>query len=350
MKKNLFLLLLLSMVAFVSCEKANDDIDMNLVVFTDENNNPIDILDFGYMPTNNDFLLKIKNNNRSSFYARIENHSLPSWISSVYPSACNIPKGGEQTYTIAINRERFREGQGEALLTVLGNFDMKKSLPILVFNAIPTIINGYVGIINSTSARLRGEITEVGEPACTERGFVYSTSAMPTIENGTKLTTSDLSEPKFSADITNLTPNKTYHARAYAINPIGTIYSDDVSFILSEDESIYDYKGLYVEGGASLFAQAQDIGEGDWYTVKSMCENSAIGGFDNWRLPSRDELLFLSENQDVFGEFIENGIYWGSTTHEVPNFRYAHNTDPSKKSGYNETHVVHKARCVRSSN
>ena len=348
MKKNLFLLLLLPMVAFVSCEKANDDIDMNLVVFTDENNTPIDILDFGYMPTNNELSIKIKNNNNKTLYGRIEIRT--SWIISAHNLNCDIKKGGEQTYTVVIDRESLREGRHDGLLKVVGPLGAEKLLPVLVFNATPTIVNGYVGIINSTSARLRGEITEAGEPACTERGFVYSTSATPTIENGTKLTASDLSEPKFSADITNLTPNKTYHVRAYAINPIGAIYSDDVSFTLSEDESIYDYKGLYVEGGTSLFAQAQDIGEGNWFTVKSMCENSAIGGFDNWRLPTREELLFLDENQDVFGEFIENGIYWGSTTHEVPNFRYAHNTDPSKSSGYNETHVVHKARCVRSSN
>ena len=347
MKRNFFLLLLLPMMAFIACD--GDEVSINSIVFTNENNVPIDTLDFGYT-TDNVRTFKIKNKNSRSFYWKIIRENGTYWIVSISPESGEIPSGGEQVITVTIDKEGLQRGENTTILTVQNMASERKELPVLAIGTVPTAINGYVGVINSTSARLRGEITEAGEPAYTERGFVHSTTAMPTIENGTKLIVPNSSEAKFSADIAGLTPNKTYHARAYVISPLGIVYSEDVSFTPSND---YDYKGIYVQDGGSLAAHTHDVGEGNWDTMKCMCENSAVGGFDDWRLPTRDELLFLSEHRDDFGNFVEKGRYWSSTSFlgkEMWVVEFNDYTDANRASVPDAINRVYKARCVRSLN
>jgi hypothetical protein len=63
----------------------------------------------------------------------------------------------------------------------------------------------------------------------TARGITYSTTANPTIQNGTVIT-GGAGEGAYSTVIAGLTDNKTYYVRAYATNAIGTTYSSQVSF------------------------------------------------------------------------------------------------------------------------
>jgi len=72
-------------------------------------------------------------------------------------------------------------------------------------------------------------IQNTGGSFITETGFVWSTSANPTIDLSTK-TVDGSGTGIFTSYISGLTPNTTYHLRAYATNSVGTAYSADSVF------------------------------------------------------------------------------------------------------------------------
>jgi len=245
---------------------------------------------------------------------------------------------GENTITLNLD---YQDKRKELLVSATGT-------------ALPTLAAGRAGVINATSVRLFGEITNAGVPAYTERGFVYSTTANPTLENGTKITVANSSENKFSTDVTNLTSNRTYHARTYVISVLGTFYSTNASFTPSAE---YDYITVSTQS-ASLTAHTHDIGgKHDWQTAKSMCENSVVGGFNNWRLPSRDELLFLYQHRYDFGNFVigntSEATYWtgelaSDVRYWVRHFgNYGETASASVGSGFVSRTELHNVRCVR---
>jgi uncharacterized protein (TIGR02145 family) len=95
--------------------------------------------------------------------------------------------------------------------------------------APPTLTTTPVSVITQTSAVSGGNITSDGGDAITARGVCWATTVNPTTANNK---TSDGSGPgSFTSTITGLTPNATYHVRAYATNSAGTAYGSDLTFI-----------------------------------------------------------------------------------------------------------------------
>ncbi len=154
------------------------------------------------------------------------------------------------------------------------------------------------------SATLHGTIVSVGEPGYTERGFVYGTSPKPTIDDN-KITKSGTGTGAYSLYVTNLPTDVTFYVRAYAINDAGVAYGEDVS-VSSEYITLQ---------AAKLMVQNKDLGEVNWNSAKSMCESSIVGGYTDWRLPTKDELMILYNNRDKIGGFKTSDIgsyYWAS--------------------------------------
>ena len=58
----------------------------------------------------------------------------------------------------------------------------------------------------------------------------------------------------------------------------------------------------------NLEVMTEDLGEMNWDEAKKACEN--LG--DGWRLPTKDELNMMYENQDKIGGFVPFS-YWSST-------------------------------------
>ncbi len=84
--------------------------------------------------------------------------------------------------------------------------------------------------VTLSSADVSGSVTSAGTAAVTERGFVYGTSANPTTLD-TKVTVAlGTGTGAFSATLTGLSANTTYHVRAYAISAAGTAYGADRTF------------------------------------------------------------------------------------------------------------------------
>ena len=93
---------------------------------------------------------------------------------------------------------------------------------------MPTLITANVTNVTQTSATCGGTVIDDGGTEVTERGVCWSLSHNPT-ENGSHAT-SGAGTGSFTVDMTGLTPNTTYFARAYAKNSEGTAYGNEVSF------------------------------------------------------------------------------------------------------------------------
>jgi hypothetical protein len=97
---------------------------------------------------------------------------------------------------------------------------------------LPVVVTNEVTGITAHSASCGGEVTSDGGAEVTERGICWSTNTNPTISNshvsaGTGMGT-------FSAMMSGLSANTTYHVRAYATNEAGTAYGSDKKFTTLE--------------------------------------------------------------------------------------------------------------------
>ena len=70
-----------------------------------------------------------------------------------------------------------------------------------------------------------------------------------------------------------------------------------------------DYVILESDG---FMVQKNDLSNGaDWETAKIICENSRVGGFSDWRLPTKAELAIMYNKRKTIGNFSAD-TYWSS--------------------------------------
>jgi hypothetical protein len=266
---------------------------------------------------------------------------------------------------------------------------------------VPTLSSTTsVSSITLTTASSGGVISNDGGASLTERGVVWGTSTGPTI-SGSK--TSDGTEPgTFTSSLTSLTPSTTYYVRAYATNSVGTGYGTEVSFTTNAIAVGSAYQGgivayLFVSGNTGyvdgeihgLIAATEDIGNSDikWWNLSN--NNSAVttgtaigtgltntnaiinvqGGtagsytyaagvcadysvtdvsgvtYDDWYLPSTDELnkLFLLKGAG-FGNFADD-LYWSSSNYNSSNAN-CHNFTSTQQQNHNKNNGF-SVRAVR---
>lgn len=101
-------------------------------------------------------------------------------------------------------------------------------LAITTSSTAPTVTSDSIGSITSIGATAQGTVVSENGEGVTDRGIVWGTSSNPTTADNK--VTSGSGPGAFSAMISGLTPNTTYHFRSYAINSIGTSYGTDISF------------------------------------------------------------------------------------------------------------------------
>ena len=90
-----------------------------------------------------------------------------------------------------------------------------------------TITN--ISNITENSVAISADITFEGFPEYTEKGFCYSTSPNPTI-NQNIIVVAGNGTGEYSAILNGLTQNTKYYVRAYAKNEVGVAYSDELNF------------------------------------------------------------------------------------------------------------------------
>ena len=100
----------------------------------------------------------------------------------------------------------------------------------------PSITTTAASNITYTTATLGGNVTNANGATVTERGVCWSTTTNPTISNNKKVIGSGTGS--FSAKISELSSNKVYYVRAYAINAKGTSYGNQITFTTKDDGTI----------------------------------------------------------------------------------------------------------------
>ena len=211
----------------------------------------------------------------------------------------------------------------------------------LDFNQIlPVITTKAVTHIDATTATFNGEVESIGDPAYTERGFIYGKMPVPTLEEAGVLTVSasGTGTGAYVRSVSDLETGKTYYVRAYT--KVGTlmVYGNIVSFIA---------KSYYVTLSSGLVVAKEDADDGagaPWSTAIDLCNNSTLAGFTDWRLPTKNELVTMYDNKDLIGGF-KKDVYWSSTSDSNSEAWYV-NFGSGGVSYYYKTRNYY-VRCVR---
>lgn len=398
-------------------------------------------LDFGLNSQNNTLSFNFQNKyNQTLTYEIVHNCG---WISSITPQSGNLSYTSVASVVVVIDRELLSLGENTTKIiirTSLGSYDLNVRA-VKLSNRLPALNTLDVTDIHSSTAVLKGQIIDIGEPRYTKRGFIYSELSSPTPDNSKEVTAIISDEDIFSCGIDGLVLGKSYYVKAFAVNSEGTAYSSNtVKFttqsvspqietlepinIDEENNAIvlrgnviyagdpeyseigFAYSNVYqnptIEDGkiavagfsgtgifekrivlqgplheyyvrsyalsvngevygesvkispteyynipsANLSVQKKDIGCGTWESMNNLCKNSTVGGFTDWRLPTKEELATLFNLREEIGGFEGSG-YWSSSFNG--SYRYIINFSSGSLSSYYAGNEFH-ARCVRTIN
>ncbi len=143
---------------------------------------------------------------------------------------------------------------------------------------VPVVETAVVTGISLISANSGGNVTSDGGASVTSRGVCWSISANPTTFNSH--TSNGTGTGTFNSNITGLTPDTTYHVRAYATNSVGTSYGESETFttvaILPTIEIINPAGGSSVSGIVTVTADSSVLG----FPVEFFIDDVLLGAGD----------------------------------------------------------------------
>lgn len=231
-----------------------------------------------------------------------------------------------------------------AILLYIGIITGCKKKSHATLAVLTTAVPSNITAISATSG---GTINSDGGATVTGRGVCWSTTNNPTTGLSTK-SDDGSGTGSFSSNLTGLSGGATYYVRSYAINSAGTAYGNELQFntplaigqnygggkiffidgtgqhgliaVLSDMNSTATwYNGNYVTTNATSLTN----GSGNTITIitsqgntgdyaAKLCRDYNGGGFNDWFLPSKDQLNTLYLQKAAIGNLIDNS-YWCST-------------------------------------
>lgn len=210
---------------------------------------------------------------------------------------------------------------------------------------LPVVTTLAVTNVLAESATLNGLIENAGEPPYTKRGFVYTSSNINPTLNDPKSATTNVEVPgtgeEFSANIDALTTGSIYYVRAYAVSSKGVWYGSVVTFKPQSAQYV-------ILEDSHLMVMKEDLAKSaTWSQAVELCENSTVGGYNDWRLPTRTEVNIIATYLDEIGGFDISYYYW--TSYASSGYAYYYYFDDSKKKHEDERYMNNRfhVRAVR---
>ena len=96
-------------------------------------------------------------------------------------------------------------------------------------HAVPAVEISEIVDVTDSGASVSASVSDDGGAEITDKGFVYGTSSGPDMETGYMMSAGSGSDP-FSLSLSELSPNRTYYIRAYAVNSAGVSYGEEHVF------------------------------------------------------------------------------------------------------------------------
>ncbi|MEI7981110.1 MAG: DUF1566 domain-containing protein, partial [Bacteroidota bacterium] len=210
----------------------------------------------------------------------------------------------------------------------------------------PTVSTAAITNLTGTTATCGGTVHSDGGANVILRGVCWDISPNPTMANN--YTTDGSGTGTFVSNITGLTHNTIYYVRTYAMNSVGTSFGNELTL----NTAYYigsTYGGgiiFYLDGTGQhgLIAATNDQSSGaEWGCIGTLiggtstafgtgqantaaivngcstagiaariCNDLVLNGYDDWFLPSKEELNHLSLQKTVVGGFTSD-YYWSSS-------------------------------------
>lgn len=133
---------------------------------------------------------------------------------------------GSTGFYVVIDKGGFKDVEGRIFEGISSS--TKLAFTTGAAATVPSLTTAAVSVFGTTSATLGGNVTSEGGSTVNDRGIVWSTSTGPTVP--TNKTGIGSGSGSFSQSISSLPAGTHIFVRAYATNPVGTAYGNEVDF------------------------------------------------------------------------------------------------------------------------
>ena len=246
--------------------------------------------------------------------------------------------------------------------------------------AAPLVSTNTITYLTDNSATGGGNVTHDGNATITARGVVWNTTGDPTLHNNIGFTINGQGLGSFTSNITGLNPSTDYYVRAYATNSAGTSYGNQVSFqtnfaigqsygggiifyvdasgqhgliaaTSNQENSAWGCVGTFLGGTYTVIGAGQSNttvitnGCGATDIAARVCIDLVLNDYDDWFLPSKDELNLMYLKRDIIGGFI-NSAYWSSSESSADGSWYQSFSD-GVQGNYGHKNDLNYIRAIR---
>jgi gliding motility-associated-like protein len=214
--------------------------------------------------------------------------------------------------------------------------------------SLSTVTTASATNVAGTMATLGGNVTNDGGGIITERGVVYSTTPNPTTANTKIIIGSGLGA--FSEQVSGLSLNTTYFARAYSINSEGASYGSEITFSTTDGSgpvAINPNMDSASDGNGDFYPTATDlyIGHDDEYGygfqegfMKFIIPADLTGSLLEAKLRVN---VYYIEGSDIFLKaFGSNNDSWVENSEAVPSKDHSLGQTSINSTGWIEIDVT----------